>query len=246
MSVDRRGRNTAAIGEITRERILDVAERLFAEKGPQAVSTRAIAAAANANLSAMNYHFGTKERLFEQIFRRRMVPLNEQRLKMLDDAIAAAGPSGVPTIEDILTAFVTPMLRFSSVASGSARALVVMQFLAQVFSSPNEEAFLETYYEEVRTRFLDILRRACPALSIAEIVLRYNLVVGAITYAIGGPTRMSRLPRRLAEEGPLVPLGDEETIRGFVSFAAAGFREPPHTRKSGFDLGSTDPNHTCT
>lgn len=228
MTADRRGGNTAAIGLVTRERILDVAEKLFAEKGPEAVSVRAIATAANVNIGAMNYHFGTKERLFEQIFRRRVVPLNEERLRMLDEAIASA-PSGMPTLEQILTALITPPLRFSAVASGSARALVVMQFLGHAFSSPNEGAFLETYYEEVRTRFIGILRQACPQLSITEIVFRYNFVIGAVTYAMGGPARMSRLPKGMARAAPVAPLSVDEAIQEFIALAIASFRQPPES-----------------
>lgn len=228
MTADRRGGNTAAIGLVTRERILDVAEKLFAEKGPEAVSVRAIAMAADVNIGAMNYHFGTKERLFEQIFRRRVVPLNEERLRMLDDLIASA-PSGIPTLEQILTALITPPLRFSATASGSARALVVMQFLGHAFSSPNEGAFLETYYEEVRTRFIGILQQVCPQLSIPEIVFRYNFVIGAVTYAMGGPARMSRLPKGMAKATSAAPLSVDEAIQEFIALAIASFRQPPES-----------------
>jgi AcrR family transcriptional regulator len=41
--MSKRGHNTALIGERTRSQILDAAERLFAEHGPEAVSIRAIA-----------------------------------------------------------------------------------------------------------------------------------------------------------------------------------------------------------
>jgi hypothetical protein len=101
-----------------------------------------------------------------------------------------------------------------------------MQFLGHAFSSPNEGAFLEAYYDEVRTRFMDMLRRACPALSIHDIVWRYNFVVGSIIYAMGGPTRMTRLPRSLTEPGPAPLVGDDAPIRELVTFAAAGFRKP--------------------
>jgi AcrR family transcriptional regulator len=224
MGIDRRGGNTAALGLVTRERILDVAESLFAEKGPEAVSVRAIAAGAEVNIAAVNYHFGTKERLFEQIFKRRVVPLNEERLLLLAEAIASAGPSGVPRLENILTAFIGPPLRFSASATNSARALVVMQFLGHAFSSPNEGAFLEAYYEDVRTRFVDALTKACPDLGLSEIVARYNFIAGAIAYAMGGPARLNRLPKGLKAKS-FKPLSEEGLVREFVAFAAAGFRE---------------------
>jgi len=52
----------------TRERILDAAERLFLEHGFDGTSSRMITAEADANLAAVNYHFGGKEGLFQAGF----------------------------------------------------------------------------------------------------------------------------------------------------------------------------------
>lgn len=60
--------------DLTKERILDSAEVLFAQKGFQAVSVREITAAARCNLAAVNYHFGNKENLYLEVFRSRWVP----------------------------------------------------------------------------------------------------------------------------------------------------------------------------
>ena len=54
------------------EHILLHSEVLFAEKGFSATSTREIAKAANVNVSMISYYFGSKEKLFEQIFVYRM------------------------------------------------------------------------------------------------------------------------------------------------------------------------------
>ena len=58
----------------TKERILDNAEVLFAQKGYQAVSVREITSAAHCNVAAVNYHFGNKENLYLEVFRSRWVP----------------------------------------------------------------------------------------------------------------------------------------------------------------------------
>lgn len=58
----------------TRERILDEAERLFSEKGFDAVSVREITGAAQTNLAAVNYHFGGKDNLYLEVFRQRWMP----------------------------------------------------------------------------------------------------------------------------------------------------------------------------
>jgi AcrR family transcriptional regulator len=61
----------------TRERILDTAERLFAEHGFAGTSVREITDAAAANLGAVNYHFQSKENLYAEVFARRVALLRE-------------------------------------------------------------------------------------------------------------------------------------------------------------------------
>ena len=70
----------------TKERILDTAEALFMEHGFEATGLRSMTAAAGVNLAAVNYHFGTKEELFESVLTRRLDPMNQER-------VAAAGPA---------------------------------------------------------------------------------------------------------------------------------------------------------
>src|SRR5947208_16884641 len=67
----------------TKERILDSAESLFMEHGFEATSLRSITAAAAVNLAAVNYHFGSKEELFQAVLTRRLDPMNHARLSFL-------------------------------------------------------------------------------------------------------------------------------------------------------------------
>src|SRR3546814_12227805 len=68
----------------TRERILDTAERLFAEHGIDGVSiARITAEAGQRNASALQYHFGTRTDLIREIFARRMAVVNARRLELL-------------------------------------------------------------------------------------------------------------------------------------------------------------------
>jgi AcrR family transcriptional regulator len=71
-------------GTDTRLRMIEVAERLFAERGIGGVSLREIGAqAGQRNTAAARYHFGTKQGLVDAIFHHRMTPINARRLEML-------------------------------------------------------------------------------------------------------------------------------------------------------------------
>ena len=75
-------------GAATRQALLDTAERLFAEHGYGATSLRRITAAADANLAAVHYHFGSKQDLFVALFRRRVQPVNRQRVQFTIGSLA--------------------------------------------------------------------------------------------------------------------------------------------------------------
>ena len=68
----------------TRERVLRSAETLFAERGFEIVSLRDITGAADANVAAVNYHFGSKEKLIDAVIERHVVPINEERMELLN------------------------------------------------------------------------------------------------------------------------------------------------------------------
>ncbi|MBS1131732.1 MAG: transcriptional regulator, TetR family, partial [Proteobacteria bacterium] len=68
----------------TRERILDAAERLFMAHGYEGTSMRQITGEAGVNLAAVNYHFGSKESLMQEVFRRRLDWLNDERMRVLN------------------------------------------------------------------------------------------------------------------------------------------------------------------
>lgn len=78
-----------------KERILLAAERLFAERGLDGASLRQISAAAhNGNNTAVQYHFGSKERLIQAIFEYRLRDLNERRAALIGRGVRRSCASG--------------------------------------------------------------------------------------------------------------------------------------------------------
>ena len=75
----------------SKTKIIETAERLFAEKGINNVSTREIAReAGQKNHSALHYHFGDKENLLDALLDYRLTPLDNKRKFLLDEALSVS------------------------------------------------------------------------------------------------------------------------------------------------------------
>src|ERR1700748_2977437 len=94
----------------TPERILDTAERLFAEHGYSGTSLRAIITEADVNQAAVHYYFRSKEALLDAVLLRRTEPANAERMQMLERCEREAG-DGPPELEEVIKAFVVPAFR---------------------------------------------------------------------------------------------------------------------------------------
>ncbi len=93
--------------DTTKERILAVAEKLFAEKGFNGVSVREITQCAACNLASVNYYFGNKKNLYFDVFRKRLIPQLIQVRSQFEDFLA--GQKNV-NFESIIRAVVTAFM----------------------------------------------------------------------------------------------------------------------------------------
>ena len=117
----------------TRDRILDAAETLLARDGWANVSVRAVAAKASINLSAISYHFGSFTALRTEVIARRLIPLHEQRKQNLAE-LQARDKS--PSLEQILFAYLDPLLKLSSSSNPGARAFLLILVRNSIEPSP--------------------------------------------------------------------------------------------------------------
>lgn len=200
----------------TRTQLLDTAERLFAAHGVEAVSVRDIVREAHANLGAINYHFGTLQALTVEVFERRLIPVNRERLNVLDMLERNAGRQPL-ALEEILTAFVRPALRQAAdpVQGGTAFARLMGRCLGE--PNPGLEVEIRRHLDPIRRRFDAALGRALPSLSRSEIMCRMHLVIGALHHELLVMDRRQPPHKRRKRK-----LADIE--QRLVLFAAAGLR----------------------
>lgn len=105
----------------TKRKIISAANELFAEKGFEGVSLREITALAGANVAAVNYHFGNKEQLIDEVIVQHVLPVMEERMRLLEDAKRVANGNPI-SVRSILNAFIRPFLTVMN-QSGQSKAL---------------------------------------------------------------------------------------------------------------------------
>lgn len=169
----------------TRERILDAAESLFTEHGFDGTSMRQITGRAVVNLAAVNYHFGTKEALFQAVFQRRIDQLNHARIETLDRMELEA--KGVPLKpSQVLEGFFGPALAMAADTAHGGHTF--MRLLGRTYTEPTQfvRRFMAEEYADVMKRYADALYAALPGVPVSEIMWRLHFMMGAVSYAISG------------------------------------------------------------
>jgi AcrR family transcriptional regulator len=201
----------------TKTRLLDTAERLFAEHGIEATSLRIITRDAGVNLAAVNYHFQSKEALMHAVIARRLDPINQQRLAMLDTCEAEAAGAPVPLIQ-LLDALLRPIFEM---LSGPAKEFAPMMSRIFTESSDLTEKVFHKHMAHVLARFFPALERALPHLPRTELICRMQFMLGAVAHTIGGARVLEVL-----SEGRCDCSDVESTLQRLESFLLAGLQAP--------------------
>jgi len=199
----------------TKQLVFNAAERLFALHGFQNVSVRDITAEAGVNLASVNYHFGSKDALLFEIFRRRTTELNRERARMLHEANDRN--DGKPPVREILAALFTPPLRWLDPTNDRR---ISLQFLIRARSEGTAE-IREVLSSDVShlKRFADALIAARSDLPPGEAYWRLHFVLGMIHQ-----NRFMELDRlHVLSEGATREGEIDALLVRMLDFAEAGF-----------------------
>ncbi len=200
----------------TRDRILSAARDLFATTGFNGTTLREITERADANLAAVNYYFGTKERLILSTIEEAVFPLVAARLKALHKCLGLANPM-LPTIDQLAQALVRPLLTFSK-GENRNRLLLLMQI-----REDNHTAIVVKHFKPLHELFVNSLNAVLPHLSKSEIAFRYDCARGATLQSLV----------ELAPARKLVTMSDYERSKldtdkrreaALINFVSAGFQ----------------------
>ena len=204
----------------TRCRILDAAERLFADRGIDAISIRDITQAAKVNLAAVNYHFQNKKGMVTEVFGRRLQPINERRLVLLSEAEAAAAPDS-PRLRAVVEALVRPVVETGFEAN--RRDEHFMRLMGRCIGESNDftDELIFSYYEEMMRRFEAAFLRAVPSLDVGEVFWRFKFTMGSLHHALLTCGMVDKIPSQARKR-----LNAEHVIERLVRFLSAGWMAP--------------------
>lgn len=204
----------------TKDRILDVAERLFAVNGIEATSLRKITTQAVVNLAAVNYHFQSKDELVRSVYLRRIRPMNTMRICLLD-ALEGAEQNEANSLDGLLEAFFEPVVDMA--LSLKNEGFTVGQLMGRMYTETHTvmQNLICTEMGEVARRFGTALARALPHLTQTEVLWRLHFTVGVLAHTLAAEEKIAIL-----SQNRINPRNKQEVLRQMMTYAKAGLRAP--------------------
>ena len=205
----------------TKSRILDAAEHLFMEHGFEATSLRSLTSTANVNLAAVNYHFGSKEELFQAVLTRRLDGMNQERIDLLTKFEREAGDRTLSS-EKILSAMLIPALKMARDEKRGGKNFLRLLGRAYADPAPFIRNFLSEQYAQMIGRFKEAFMKALPHLTRQELTWRLHFLMGALSYTIAGTDALKLIAQAMPHEKD----NDELLLQRLAPFLAAGLKAP--------------------
>ena len=210
----------------TYDRILDVAERLFAERGIARTSIRNITDQAHVNVAAVNYHFKSKVQLVHKVVERRFIDLESARSQALDEVQARCRREArAPETPELVDALMEPIFRHAE--TGDAGWLNFLNFVSRLAWEPGAEEYSPPSTSlEIFERFDDMLKQAIPALAHDKARRSWRIAFMRAatqqTLLMIAAVRSGRTPNAMAFVSDLNKLSTEEIKHELIAFVAAG------------------------
>jgi AcrR family transcriptional regulator len=193
---------------------MDTAERLFGEYGYSAVSLRHIISEAQVNLAAIHYHFGSKLDLLDQVILRKVGPINERRMQLLDQFEAESAPASAP-VEKILEAFIAPAILIE-------KSPEFVKLMGRAHAEGLMPEIVQRHFQPIFTRFMAAMRHALPEVSEKELLWKAHFAIGAMAHTL--TARPDLIPHS-EQESPL------NVSKMLVAFVSSGFCAPATLEK---------------
>lgn len=209
-----------------KDRLLDTAEKLFCERGFKGTIIRDIAASAGCNIASVNYYFGSKEKLYEEVWHRHLIPMRDARIESINKVMSQAEVP--PNLEDLLTSFAYTFVGSIVDVSGASRLCKLMAREYIDTHLPVSMFVNEVIMPTINAMHVALVK-TCPDLDESKILLVVFSLVGQLLHLINVKTMFEDDSDDLG----LPVLDSNEVIEHIVKFSAAGIRAYVVKKKRG-------------
>ena len=200
-----------------KDRLLDAAEGIFCERGFKGTSIRDIAASAGCNIASVNYYFGSKEKLYEEVWHRHLIPMRDARIAGINKVMSQSVVR--PDLEDLLRSFADTFVG-SMVDSSRMSQLSNLMAREYIDSHLPTNMFVEEVMMPTITAMNSALAKTCPDLDESKILPVIFSIVGQLVHLVHVKTMFEHGGNDLN-----LPAFDyHELIDHIVKFSAAGIR----------------------
>ncbi len=199
-----------------RDRLLDSAEELFCEHGFSGASIRDIAASADCNIASVNYYFGGKEKLYQEVWRRHLITMRDIRIASINKVMSQNG--GKPHLEELLRSFAEAFLG-PLVDESRARRFCKLMAREMIDQRLPANMFVDNIITPTLAAMRGALVKACPDLDESKIPFIVLSIVAQLLHVLHVKAMFEQ-----SDETAMPKFDLAQTIDHVVKFSTAGIR----------------------
>jgi AcrR family transcriptional regulator len=188
-----------AAGERTRTRLMEAALDLIAERGEEGVTLRELTDAADANVAAVSYHFGSLRALLDGAIEDAL----ERYLAAQQEAVSALALES--TLEEVAAAFAQPMI--SALTKGGRDRAAIRIVARAAIDPPGGWERFDARFDQIRADVVRVLKVQLSGVKTRELIFRIRCAAGMLNWLALAPVgaEVSDMSERQAQR-LLVPI----------------------------------------
>jgi AcrR family transcriptional regulator len=168
-----------AAGERTRARLMDAALDLLAVRGEEGVTLRELTDAADANVAAVSYHFGSLQSLCDAAIELAL----ERYLDAQQSAVGALGPES--TLEEAAAAFARPMI--GALTKGGRDRAAIRIVARAAIDPPQGWNRFDDRFDQIRADVVRVLKAKLSGVKTRELIFRIRCAAGMLNWLALAP-----------------------------------------------------------
>ncbi len=203
-----------ALRSSTKEKILDVAEGLFAEYGFNDTSLRTITSKAGVNLASVNYHFGDKKTLVRAVLNRYLeafMPEMKQSLERLNERDDY-------DMAEVFEALRAPLRSLSELRPNGTSRFMLLIDRGYTDVQGHLRWFITNRYNDVLTLFTDSVLKANPNLTRETLFWRLHFTLGTCVFTMASSQALAEI----AENDFGSKVDPKSVVDQLIPYLAAG------------------------